>query len=94
MGCDIGRRHGPDHVLLWLWCRQVATAPIQPLAWELSYAAGVALKRKKNKQKKTPVISTRSLGAPDQDPGLSGVYPFIQLPYIFPLYLFFWNDGH
>ena len=31
--------------LLWLWCRPPATAPIQPLAWELPYALGVALKR-------------------------------------------------
>ena len=30
-----------------------AVAPIQPLAWELSYAMGVALKRKKKKKKKT-----------------------------------------
>ena len=28
--------------LLWLWRRPVATAPIQPLAWEPPYAAGVA----------------------------------------------------
>ena len=32
-------------VLLWLWCRLAAAALIQPLAWELPYAAGVALKR-------------------------------------------------
>ena len=30
---------------LGLWCRLVAVAPIQPLAWELHYAAGVALKQ-------------------------------------------------
>ena len=36
-------------VLLWLRCRLVATAPIQPLAWEPPYAAGVALKSKKKK---------------------------------------------
>ena len=34
-----------------LWCRLAATAPIWPLAWELPYAAGVALKSKTNKQK-------------------------------------------
>ena len=28
-----------------------ATAPILPLAWELPYAAGVALKEKKKKKK-------------------------------------------
>ena len=27
----------------------IAAAPIQPLTWELSYAAGVAIKRKKKK---------------------------------------------
>ena len=33
---------------LWLWHRPAATAPIWPLAWELPFAAGVALKKKKN----------------------------------------------
>ena len=37
-----------DLVLLWLWCRPAAKAQIRPLAWELAYATGVALKRKKN----------------------------------------------
>ena len=31
--------------LLCLWCRLTATTPIQTLAWEPPYAAGVALKR-------------------------------------------------
>ena len=36
-------------LLLWLWHRPAAVAPIQqPLAWELSYATGEALKEKKN----------------------------------------------
>ena len=35
-----------DPVLLWLWCRQAATAPIQPLAWEPPYATDAALKKK------------------------------------------------
>ena len=30
--------------LLWLWCRLAAIPPIRPPAWELPYAAGVALK--------------------------------------------------
>ena len=34
-----------DPVLLWLWCRPAATAPIPPLAWELPCARGAALKR-------------------------------------------------
>ena len=47
MSCGIGHRCGSDLVLLWLWCRLVAAAPIHPLPWKPSYAAGVALKRKK-----------------------------------------------
>ena len=35
-----------DPVLLWLWCRLAAAALIQPQAWKLPYAAGVALKSK------------------------------------------------
>ena len=45
-----------DPALLWLWCRPMTTALIQPLAWEPPYAAGVALKRLK---KKSTLISTR-----------------------------------
>ena len=38
-------------MLLWLWCStvQAAAALIQPLAWELLYAVGVALKKKKKR---------------------------------------------
>ena len=32
-------------LLLWLWCRPAAVAPIGPLAWELPYASGAALKK-------------------------------------------------
>ena len=38
-----------DLALLWLWRRPAAAALIQPLAWELPYAAGAALKRPKTK---------------------------------------------
>ena len=52
MSCGIGRRCSLDLVLLWLWHRPaVAAAPVGPLAWELPYAAGVALKRKKKKSR-------------------------------------------
>ena len=47
----VGHRCGSDLVLLRLWCRPVATAPIWPLAWELPYAEGVALKRQRKKEK-------------------------------------------
>ena len=46
-----GRRHGLDPVLLWLWRRPAAVAPIQPLAWELLNAVGAALQNKQNKTK-------------------------------------------
>ena len=45
MSCGVGRRHSSDPLLLWLWCRLAAAAPIQPLAWELPYAIGAAIKR-------------------------------------------------
>jgi len=32
---------------VWLWRRLAAVAPVQPLAWEHPYAAGVALKSQK-----------------------------------------------
>ena len=52
MKCGVGRRRDSDHVLLWLWHRPVATAPIRPQAWEPPYATGMALKRKEEKKKK------------------------------------------
>ena len=51
----VGYRCGSDPVLLW--CRPAATAPIQPLAWEFPYAAGAALKSKKNKNKNKKFLS-------------------------------------
>ena len=39
-------------VLLWLWHRLTATAPIGPLSQELPYAPGTAIKRKKKENKK------------------------------------------
>ena len=48
MSCGVGHRCGSDPELLWLWCRPAATVPIGPLAWEPPYAAGEALKRKRN----------------------------------------------
>ena len=47
MSCGVGHRYGWDLALLWLWCRPAAVAPIEPLAWELQYATGMALKKKK-----------------------------------------------
>ena len=50
MSCGVGHRHGSDPTLLWLWCKPAATAPCAPLAWEISYAEGAALKKQKKKQ--------------------------------------------
>ena len=47
MSCAVDQRYGSDPALLWLWSRSAATAPIRPLAWELPYAMGAALKRQK-----------------------------------------------
>ena len=52
MGCGVTHRCSSDLALLWLWHRLAAIALIQPLACEIPYAAGVALKREQtNKQK-------------------------------------------
>ena len=48
MSCGVGRRGSSDLALLWLWCRLAAAALICPLAWELPYVVGSALKRQKN----------------------------------------------
>ena len=44
-----------DPALLWLWWRPAAAALIGPLAWELPFAAHVALKKQNSnsKQNKT-----------------------------------------
>jgi len=51
VSCGVGCRLGSNLVLLWLWCRLAATAPLGPLVWEPPYAAGAALKDKKNQTK-------------------------------------------
>ena len=48
--CGEGFRCDLDLVLLWLWYRPVAIAPIWPLAWELPYVVGVALKKEKKSE--------------------------------------------
>ena len=53
MNCGVGHRCGSDLTLLWLWLRLLVAAPIQLLAWELPYDAGVALLKKKKGKKYT-----------------------------------------
>ena len=45
MSCGVGRRHGLDPTLLWLWHRWV-----RPLSWEHPYAMGAALEKTKKKK--------------------------------------------
>jgi len=52
MSCGVGHKHGSDLALLWLWRRPAAAVPVLPLAWELPYATGVALKDRKKKTKR------------------------------------------
>ena len=40
-------------MLLWLWCRPTATAPIRPLVWEPPYATGAALEKSKKRNLQT-----------------------------------------
>ena len=48
VNCGLGYKLGSDPTLLWLWHRPAAAAPTGLLAWDLPYAADVALKSKKN----------------------------------------------
>ena len=52
VSCGVGCRRGLDPTLLWLWPRLVATAPIQPLAWEPPYVVGVAQEMAERQKKK------------------------------------------
>ena len=49
--CRVGHRCRSDLALLWLWYRLAAASSVQPLAWGLPYATGVALKRKNKKER-------------------------------------------
>ena len=44
----VGQGCGSDAVLLWLWCKLAAGAPIGPLAWEPPYAENAILKSSNN----------------------------------------------
>ena len=44
-------------MLLWPWHRPVATAPIQPLAWETPYAVGAAQEMVQRQQQQKKIFS-------------------------------------
>ena len=46
----VGCRCDLNLLWLWMWRRPAAAAPVQPLAWEIPYAAGVTIKGKKKKR--------------------------------------------
>ena len=66
MSCGVGRRHGSDPALLWLWRGPAATALIRPLAWEFPYATGAALEKAKRQKKKIKLKKkfNRNFGVP------------------------------
>ena len=83
MSCGVGQRLGSDPALPWPWHRLVATALIQPLAWEPPYATGAAQEiatiittttttKKRQKTKKKGSSISMSLGVGHRhgsDPG-------------------------
>jgi len=79
VSCGVCCRHSSDPVLLWLWCRLVATAPIGPLAWEPPNAVGVAqemakikdkTKQNKKKEKKPTDLENRLVVAKGDEEGV------------------------
>ena len=48
VSCGVGQRCGLDPVLLHLWCRLTAAAPVCPLAWELPWAMSEVLNQNQN----------------------------------------------
>ena len=62
MSCGVGHRHSSDPMLLWLWCRPAAPAPIRPLTWEPPYAAGAAVE---DKEKTTLICGSLGRGSPN-----------------------------
>ena len=60
MSC-VGCRRGSDLVLLWLWHGPATVAVIGPLAWELTNAKGVALKKQTEKEKENAKLTPNHL---------------------------------
>ena len=67
MNCGVVCRHSWDLAWLWLWHRPAAAAPIQPPAWELPYAKGVVLKKKKKERRKERKKEGRKEGRKEKE---------------------------
>ena len=63
----VGRRHGSDLALLWLWHRQAATGLIRPLAWEPPYAVGSSPRKIQKKKKKRKIKMKQQKVQKDKD---------------------------
>ena len=59
VSCGAVPRHGSVPKLLWLLYMLAAAAVIGPLAWGPPYAVGVALKRKKRKERRHRKVETK-----------------------------------
>ena len=73
MSYGVGHRCDSDPVLLWLWHRPAAVAPVGPLAWEPPYAMCAALKRQKDKNKNKNKNKKKKT-TPDSNPNILGSY--------------------
>ena len=62
MSCGVGRGRNSHLELLWLWCMPTDTALIRPLDWEIPYAPGAALKRRKERERKLQAKITDEYG--------------------------------
>ena len=60
MSCGVDHSCNLDPTWLWLYHRPAAVAPIWPLAWELPYAEGAALKQTNKTKKNSCVIANPS----------------------------------
>ena len=83
VSCVVGQRCGLDLMLLWLWCRLAARAPIPSLAWEPPYATSAALKSKNkqttNKQTKNSISERAEIKFGFSNVGLSISYSILFL---------------
>ena len=67
MSCGVGDRCCSDPVLLWLWRRLAAVAPIRLLALESPYASDVALKKQNKINNKLKVGYRCDIAVPKSD---------------------------
>ena len=59
MSCGVSRRHDSDLVLLWLWCRLAAIAPMGPPTLGISICYGYGPKKTKDEKKEKKTIIGR-----------------------------------